>query len=72
MTKNVGRLDQIIRTGISLGLIYVGIIDEKMIHDPLSSNIIGIIGALNLNVAIIRICPLYILTGIDTCSDEEK
>ena len=64
--KNIGRLDQIIRTGISLLLIYVGFIDQSIINDPFSSMILGIIGCMSLFVAIIQVCPLYSACGIDT------
>lgn len=67
MKANVGRLDQMLRISVSLIFIYLGFIDEKIIHDPLSSNILGIIGILFLIVALIRFCPLYTLTGINTC-----
>ena len=67
MKTNVGRLDQILRAGISLILVYIGFIDKTFINDPLSSNIIGIIGILNLIVAIVRYCPLYVVAGINTC-----
>ena len=72
MTKNIGRFDQILRIGLSLGLIYVGFVDEQLIHDSFSSNIIGTIGILNLIVAFIRFCPLYVFTGINTCHQEDK
>ena len=72
MKVNVGRLDQILRIGISLILIYVGLIDETFINDPLSSNIIGIIGILNLVVATVRFCPLYIVASINTCPTKNQ
>jgi len=67
MSKNIGRLDQILRIGISLGLIYIGLINEEFIQDPLSSYIIGTLGVLNLVIALVRYCPLYSLTKINTC-----
>lgn len=67
MKKNIGRLDQIIRTGISLSFIYAGFIDEDLIYDPLTSNMIGTIGTILLVVAIVRSCPMYTLAGINTC-----
>jgi len=67
MKINVGRLDQILRMGISLFLIYIGFIDENFIYDSLSSYTIGVLGALSLIVSIIRFCPLYTLAGINTC-----
>ncbi len=67
MKVNVGRLDQIIRIGISVILIYIGFIDNSIIHDSLSANIIGTIGILSMIVALARFCPLYTLTGTNTC-----
>ncbi len=67
MKRNVGRLDQIIRTGISLCLIYISFIDKDFIYDSLTSNVIGTIGVISLLVAMARSCPLYTLTGINTC-----
>jgi len=72
MKTNVGRLDQVLRVGISLILIYVGFIDSSLIVDSLSSNIIGTIGALNLIVALSRFCPLYVIAGINTCQTDKK
>ncbi len=67
MTKNIGRFDQVLRVGISLGLVYVGLIDESFIQDPLSSYIIGAIGVVNIVIAIARFCPLYVVAHINTC-----
>ena len=72
MTKNVGRLDQLLRIGISLGLIYVGFINEEIITDVLSSYVIGAIGILNLIVALVGFCPLYVVAGINTCAKGNK
>lgn len=66
MTKNIGRLDQVLRIGISIGLIYVSVIDEQFILDPLSSYIIAAIGVINMVFALIQYCPLYCFVDIDT------
>ena len=71
MKINIGRFDQILRIGISAGLIYVGFIDRSIIDDSLSSNIIGSIGVINLIVALIRFCPLYVIADINTCNDKK-
>ncbi len=65
--RNVGRLDQVLRIGISLGLLYIGFIDRTLVGDSFSATILGVVGVLNLLVALSRICPLYSLVGIDTC-----
>lgn len=72
MKKNIGRLDQVLRIGISLVLIYVALINPDMVPDQLSSWIIGGIGFASLFFAIVRSCPLYSLAGINTCSREER
>jgi len=72
MEKNIGRIDQILRTGISMGLIYIGIIDKAFIKDDFSSYIIGALGIINLLIALIRFCPLYAFAGINTCTNESK
>jgi len=72
MKKNIGRLDQLLRMGISLVLIFIGFIDETLISDSLSSNIIGGIGVLFFGVALVRSCPLYTLTGINTCPTKKQ
>ena len=72
MIRNVGRLDQLLRVGISLGLIYVGFVNEKIIVDELSSYVIGIIGVLNLVVALVGFCPLYVVAGINACAKGNK
>jgi len=72
MKINVGRIDQILRIGISLILIYIGFIDEEFIYDPLSSNTIGTIGVILLIVAVVRICPMYVITDINTCQKKKQ
>ncbi len=65
--QNIGQLDSILRIGISSVLIYISLIDTAFVADPLSSGILAFAGLGNLLVALIRICPLYTLTGINTC-----
>ncbi len=63
---NIGRMDQIIRLVISLAMIYIGFIDKTILPDPVSSLVLGIFGVINLVVALVRYCPLYAVTGINT------
>jgi len=71
MVKNIGRFDQILRLGISFGLVYIGLIDKEFIQDPLSSYIIGTVGVINVVIALVRFCPLYVVTGINTSSQSD-
>jgi len=65
--QNIGQLDQVLRIGISSALIYISLIDTEFVADPLSSGILAFIGLGNLFVALVRMCPLYTLTGLNTC-----
>jgi len=67
LTQNIGQLDRVLRIGISMALIYISLIDTEFVADPLSSGILAFFGLLNLFVALVRLCPLYTLTGINTC-----
>jgi len=64
--KNIGRIDQLIRLGISSSMIYFGFFDLSLIQDEFSATIIGILGSMNLIVALVQFCPLYAATGINT------
>ncbi|VAW62830.1 hypothetical protein MNBD_GAMMA11-1711 [hydrothermal vent metagenome] len=71
MKKNMGRIDQVLRMGISLGLIYLGLFDYTgLLTDPLTGYIAVLVGLVNLFVAILRYCPLYRLAGINTCQKQ--
>lgn len=72
MTRNIGGIDSIIRTLISIGLIYIGFVNDSIIIDPFSRNIISLIGVLSLIVVTVGICPLYSLAGINTCANKDK
>lgn len=72
MTKNIGRFDQVLRIGISMGFIYVGFIDESIIDDSFSAMAVGIFGIINLFVATVRFCPLYLAISVNTCHHEGK
>ncbi len=65
--KNIGILDFILRLGISAGLIYVGFLDQTLISDAFSRQMIGVLGVVSLVIALARFCPLYALVGFNTC-----
>jgi len=66
ISKNIGRLDQIIRLCISISMIYFGFFDLSLIQDEFSATIVGIFGSMNLIVALVQFCPLYAVAGINT------
>ncbi len=67
--KNVGRLDQIIRLGISSSMIYAGFVNEELIQDRFSSILLGVVGIVLMYTVIMRSCPMYILVDWSTCRD---
>ncbi|VAW54879.1 hypothetical protein MNBD_GAMMA07-616 [hydrothermal vent metagenome] len=69
---NVGRLDQAIRFFISFVLFYITIINDEIIDDSIIASALITIACLNIIVSTVRICPLYILTGISTYSKKNK
>lgn len=64
---NIGRVDQLLRLILSITMVYFGFFDLSLIQDEFSATIIGIFGALNLIIALVRCCPLYTVIGITTC-----
>lgn len=69
--KNIGFLDQVLRLGISGLMVYFGLVDTSIIADPFSARVVGVLGALNILVALVRFCPLYAVVGINTYSAAE-
>ena len=65
--RNIGWLDFAIRICVSLIMIYVGFINETLIDDETARMMLGIFGCLSLVIAIIGFCPVYTLTGFNTC-----
>lgn len=68
MVKNIGKLDMVLRLGIGLGALYIGLIDKQLVTDTLSSYIFIGIGVIALVTAVTRFCPLYMIPGINTSS----
>lgn len=68
---NVGRFDQILRIGIGVVLIWIGFVDTDLIGDPFVAALVGLFGLLNLVAALIRVCPVYTIAGINTNNPED-
>lgn len=70
LTRNLSRLDQVLRIGVGLVLVYMGFIDTSLIGDTYLAVAAGVFGAINVVVGIGGYCPLYRLAGIQTrCSE---
>ena len=65
--RNVGGIDRVIRVITALVLIYFGFINTALIGQALLATLIGIFGIVNILAAIIGICPVYAIAGINTC-----
>jgi hypothetical protein len=64
--RNLSRLDQVLRIGVGLVLVYMGFIDTSLIGDTYLAVAAGVFGAINVVVGFGGYCPLYRLAGIST------
>jgi hypothetical protein len=62
MTTNVGTIDRVIRIIVGLALLWYALLAA-----PTGYNWIGWIGVIPLITAIVGVCPLYSILGINTC-----
>ena len=68
--RNMGLADRVIRTGLSIALIYVGFVDQTWLSDPIARYLLGGAGCLMLVPTILAYCPIYHMIGIDTSTGE--
>lgn len=66
--RNLSRLDQFLRVGVGLILVYIGFIDTTLIGDNYLAILAGVFGIVNVLAGAGGYCPLYKLVGISTCS----
>lgn len=64
MTKNVGKIDMIVRLVLAAILAYL---DWNGIVTGAMGWVVGIAAVVMFVTAFIKFCPLYKLLGIDTC-----
>lgn len=65
--RNAGGIDRVLRVVIAAVLIYFGFVNTTFIGQALIATIVGILGVINMLVAITGICPIYTIAGISTC-----
>lgn len=70
MKKNIGTLDSLLRIGISLLLLYAALGPGRLIRDSFAAEVVTVFAVLNLIAALLRFCPLYVVTGINTCRSD--
>ncbi len=63
MKCNVGKTEQIIRIGIGIGIILVGLYYRSWW---------GIIGIIPIITGSIRYCPISAILGVSTCQTDEN
>ena len=66
LKRNMGILDQIFRTIMGAGLIYIGPISDVLTTDPLSSVLLSIVGGMIIVSSLIGWCPVYHMAGFNT------
>lgn len=62
MTKNLGKIDRILRVIIGLIIVVLGIMNTSWL---------GLIGLIPLATAVLGWCPLYCPLKLSTCSKDE-
>ena len=67
LTRNMHRIDQFIRIILGALMIYFGFFDRSLISDELFGMLLGVLGVINLGSAVVGICPVYLIAGINTC-----
>ena len=69
---NVGLIDRILRLGISGALFYLALFYPATSQDAMTSYILLAAGVINTVVALVGICPVYMLIGINTAKLESE
>lgn len=69
MSKNVGSLDQKVRTaaGAVAGTISIGTLMGAVALPTVLSPVLGIVAIIMLATAVMGTCPIYSMLGIDSC-----
>lgn len=69
MTKNMSKADRYVRIvlAIILGALYV---TETVTGTP--GIVLLVLGAVFLATSVVRFCPIYAITGLNTCPAEER
>lgn len=66
LEKNVGSADRVLRLGVGMLMIYLGLSDNVLIQDQLACVVLAAFGVVVLLSAIVGACPLYGLAGFDS------
>lgn len=64
--RNIGGLDRVLRSVVTVIMIYYGFVDTALIGQTLISTLVGIFGVINGIVTLVGVCPAYTLAGIST------
>ncbi|MFC7057259.1 YgaP family membrane protein [Halovenus salina] len=70
MNKNVGSVDQVLRTAVGAvaGVAAIAILAEAVSLPTVVSPVLGIVAIMMLATAAMGTCPIYSMFGVDSCS----
>lgn len=70
MENNIGEPDRLLRIGLGLVLLAVGVtvFTGIVATAPLAGIVAAVIGLVLLATGTMRMCPIYRILGVDTCS----
>ena len=66
-TCNMSALDRLFRASLGCGLVYLGFIAPELISIAFVNWMLGLVGVVNILVALAGHCPLYHLANVSTC-----
>lgn len=66
LKRNMGPIDQVFRTIMGAGFIYIGPISDILTTDFLSSVLLSLVGGMIIVSSLIGWCPVYHMAGFNT------
>jgi hypothetical protein len=74
MNRNVGSVDQVLRTGVGAvtGAVSIAILAGAVPLPTVLSPVLGIVAIMMLATASMGTCPVYSIFGIDSCSRDSN
>lgn len=74
MNRNVGATDRQLRTalGAVLGVASLAILSGALSVTALLSPVLGVASLIMIGTSVTGTCPIYSLTGVDTCSMQSE
>jgi hypothetical protein len=70
--RNIGKMDALFRTIISILMIYFGFFSTLLIEDQLAGIILGVFGIFSLLVVMVGHCPFYTVIDFNSVNSDKN